>query len=106
MPDDDNITDLGVRFKDPVSDEKMLNIVSRRNGCFDHSYVIDAEAEEVTCSKCDKTFNPMSVLMDLAQKESRWMRNMEQYNDEMKRLSERSRTKCDNCGQMTRISKR
>lgn len=104
MSDDDDVTKLGVRFKNPINEEKMLSLVPYYKGCLDHAYVIDAEADIVTCSKCDKTFNPMSVLVDLCKKESRWMQNAERYTDEMKRLSERRRTKCQYCKKMTPIS--
>lgn len=102
----DNVTEIGVKFKKPIKgDERMLRLRGVPTGCFDHSYVIDAEADKVTCSKCEKSFNPMSVLVDLARKESRWMMNMQRYQKEMKRLSERQRTKCNKCGHMTRISR-
>ena len=104
MADDSKITGIGVGFKKPKPDEQMLSVVRKRH-C-DHAYIIDAEASVVTCSKCDLTFNPMSVLVDLVRVESKFMRNAERYRDEMKRLSERTRTKCDSCGKMTRISQR
>ena len=103
---DDDVKNIGIRFKDPVSEEKMLSLVPRFKGCLQHNYVIDSEADIVTCSKCPKTFNPMSVLVDLCKQESLWMRNFERYGDEMKRLSERRRTKCDHCKKMTDISGR
>lgn len=103
---DDKIIDIGVKFKKPHDEERMLSLVPSYERCIDHAYVIDAEANEVTCSKCDKKFNPMAVLADLARKESRWMMNAQRYRDEMERLSKRQRTKCFNCGEMTRISKR
>lgn len=48
----------------------------------------------------------MFVLKMLMQAESRWNQTRESYQEEMKRLRERSRTKCQHCGQMTRISGR
>ncbi len=104
--EDDDATKIGIRFKNPASEEKMLSLVPYYKGCLQHNYVIDSEADIVTCSKCDKTFNPMSVLVDLSKQESLWMRNFERYADEMKRLSGRSRTKCHHCKKMTDISGR
>ena len=103
----DNIKDIGVRFKKPTTgnEDKFLTLVSPYKGCIEHKYVIDEEGDVVTCSNCDKTFNPMSVLVKLSRKESRWMMNMQRYNEDMKRLSERCRTKCQHCKQMTKISK-
>ncbi len=40
------------------------------------------------------------------QLESQWMRTRAAHQDEMRRLRERSRTKCDHCGKITRISSR
>jgi len=103
---DDNITKIGIGFKKPVNEEKMLTLIpSYHKECREHAYIIDAEASKVTCSKCEKTFNPMSVLVDLARKESQWMMNGKRYTEEMKRLDERSRTKCKKCGEITKISR-
>lgn len=90
---DENVIKLGVRFKKPQSKEKMLTIVKDYGGCREHSYLIDAEADEVSCANCDKKLNPMRVLVDLAQTESLWMLNHKRYTDEVKRLDEKCRTK-------------
>ena len=66
----DNIENIGVKFKNPICKAKMLTLVKSK-GCREHSYIIDEESDIVTCSKCDKTFNPMAVLVALARKESR-----------------------------------
>jgi hypothetical protein len=47
----------------------------------------------------------MWVLTKLAHKETGYHETERRYHEEMKRLSERSRTKCEHCGQMTRISR-
>jgi uncharacterized protein YeaO (DUF488 family) len=39
-------------------------------------------------------------------KEHRWHELHARYQDEMQRLAERERTKCQHCGQLTRISRR
>lgn len=100
---DEKIDRLNVKFKRPLPDGKFLTLVPSYGGCLEHSYVIDPEMDKVTCSKCDKIFNPMAVLVDLARKESRWMQSGERYRDEMKRLDEKQRTKCQHCQKMTRI---
>ncbi len=48
----------------------------------------------------------MFVLRRLASEETSWKRHREVYIDEMKRLKERSRTKCYHCGKMTEISRK
>jgi len=98
----DNVKDIGIKFKKPGDDTKMLSLV-REKDCFEHAYIIDPESDTVECHRCGKAFNPMSVLVDLARKESRWMMNLRDYKDKMKRLSKRQRTKCNNCGKMTAI---
>ncbi|MFA7333371.1 MAG: hypothetical protein WC130_03660 [Kiritimatiellia bacterium] len=103
---DDKIIPLGVTFKKPDDGEKMLSLVTYSPGeCREHSYLIDPQADTVTCKNCPKVFNPMAVLVDLCRKESRWMNSYRQYHDEMKRLDQRQRTKCEHCDKMTRISR-
>jgi uncharacterized protein YeaO (DUF488 family) len=46
------------------------------------------------------------VLRKLAHRETDFHQLAERYHDEMRRLSERSRTRCMHCGKMTRISDR
>jgi radical SAM protein with 4Fe4S-binding SPASM domain len=99
----DNVTPIPVKFKNSKETGKMLTVV-KSYGCVHHAYVIDPDGNEVTCSICNRTFSPMSALVDLSHKESLWMQHHDRYEEEKKRLEERSRTKCDNCGKMTRIS--
>jgi hypothetical protein len=110
---DESVLRLPVKFKTPPSEERTLEVV---HGGFDRcnhnfiivggeikhvTYIIDEAAAEVECSNCKAKLNPMWVLARLAHHETRY-----RYQEEMKRLSERTRTKCDNCGHMTRISRR
>ena len=69
------------------------------------SFEIDIKAAKCTCKKCGETVSPMFVLEQLMKTESRWMQTRAAYQDEMKRLAERSRTKCRHCGEMTGISR-
>lgn len=48
----------------------------------------------------------MWVLTRLATEDRRMHENLDRYNEEMRRLNERVRTKCQHCGAMTRISRR
>lgn len=70
------------------------------------SFEIDLDAGECTCSKCGGKVTPLFVLQQLMLCESIWNRNRETYIDEMKRLRERRRTKCEHCGKITHISHR
>lgn len=69
-------------------------------------FEVDRDAEKCKCLACGEEVSPMFVLEQLMKLESQWMRTRAAYQDEMKRLAERSSTKCRHCGQMTRISKR
>lgn len=69
-------------------------------------FEVDKDAGKCKCLECGEEVSPIFVLMQLMHKESRWARTREAYLDEMKRLNERSSTKCQHCGKMTRISHR
>lgn len=69
-------------------------------------FEIDSDAAKCKCLECGDEVSAMFVLEKLMNKESRWMQAHERYQDEQKRLAERSRTKCEHCGKITRISGR
>lgn len=105
---DDKVTTLPVKFKTPVPAD--LTLVQKTNKCLHHpmfgvSFIVDESLAEVSCSACGEKLNPMWVLSTLAKEDQRMKRNREIYQDEMKRLKERKRTKCRNCGAMTPISR-
>lgn len=124
--DDDNITKLPVGFKTPPSaDGPMLKVVHSFDpgGCnhrwvfradpatgrthrFNAQYLIREGDTEVECSLCNTRLDPMFVLRILAIEENQWQETRKHYQEEMARLNERSRTKCQHCGQMTRIRRR
>lgn len=127
MSDDDKVKPIGVRFKErPTEGDPMLRIVEARygSGACDHRHYFDGnpllggarlrEAQyliregetEVECGQCGTRLDPMFVLKILARQETQYDRSRERYQAEMKRLSERSRTKCQHCGKMTRISRK
>ena len=108
---DDNVSKLPVRFKSPLPADRTLVLPYevQRASCdhmFGVQYIIDIAQAEVECSKCHAKLNPMWVLKQLAIQDSRYYEAQQRYKEEMARLSERSRTKCDNCGKLTRISRR
>lgn len=106
---DDNVTKLPVRFRKPLADEgRIIQEADPIGACRhqDATYLIGPGAADVECSKCGTRLDPMWVLRQLARHDSRMHSAHSRYHEEMKRLSERTRTKCENCGQMTRISRR
>ncbi len=122
MSRDDNIKPLPVKFKKPPGDDPpFLTVINRwggNDGCDHRSYYVEGrgfvpvtyqirEGEtEVECSRCNTRVDPMFVLKIMATEETTWSRTRERYIEEMKRLRERSRTKCWHCGKMTEISRR
>jgi hypothetical protein len=121
---DDKIKPLPVKFKKPPGDEPPFLKVVHYGGPCNHqwfwrgdptsadsrmvnvTYLIREGETEVECSNCGTKLDPMWVLRRMATEETQWLRTRERYMDEMKRLRERSRTKCWHCGKMTEISRR
>lgn len=110
--DDGKITQIGVQFKSRPEDGERsllrLHEVPKAGGC-NHlfvTYIVDEALATVECGQCGEKLSPTWVLQKLANNESHHARIRDDYQAEMKRLKERSRTKCDHCGKMTRISKR
>lgn len=66
---------------------------------------VDLKGGKCKCLKCGGEVGPMFVLEQLMHKESQWMQTRAAYQDEMRRLDERSSTKCQHCDKMTRISR-
>jgi ribosomal protein S27E len=106
--EDDKVKRLPVRFKTPSPPERSLLLpfeVGARQ-CFHKQFLIDAEKAEVECADCHALLNPLWVLAQLAHRDHRFHEAHRRYAEEMKRLEERSRTRCQGCGRMTRISRR
>ncbi|WP_227461678.1 hypothetical protein [Cupriavidus pauculus] len=94
--------------KAPAEQGSYLQIASEFTpGACRHraGFVFDEKLENVLCKGCGERVSPIWVLRQLAQEETRWHRARETYQEEMKRLAERSRTKCRHCGEMTPISR-
>ena len=108
--DDVNVKRLPVRFKGPMPEERsvvQLHEVGRSVEC-SHlfvQYLVCDSAAEVECGRCGAKLNPMWVLIRLASEDRRMEESQKRYQDELKRLEGRSRTKCRCCGKMTPISR-
>ncbi len=109
MSEDDKKTADIVRLKTKARPDAGLMLVPPPFGKCQHyanSYEVDVDAGECVCLACGDKVSPIFVLERLMKAESRFMRARESYQSEMKRLKERSKTKCDHCGHMTRISRK
>jgi hypothetical protein len=123
--DDDNVTRLKTKFKKQDGDHPFLKVVHYDGERCNHRYRWDGDAmssngsrmvnatyliregeTEIECGLCNTRLDPMFVLRIMASEENSWSNARARYIDEMKRLRERSRTKCMNCGKMTEISRR
>lgn len=110
---EDNVTKLGVRFKAPTPPDRTVvrpHEVGRRE-CMHlidmgASFIVSEKEAEVTCSLCQTKLSPVWALAQLAGRESRFHEAHKRYHEEMARLSERAKTKCQHCDRMTRISRR
>lgn len=106
-----DVKKLPVKYKEPPHADAFLVIKSGpkcgENG-YDHigPYVVDESQSEVECGACHAKLNPIWVLQRMARKETGWHRTRAAYEEEMKRLTERSSTKCRHCDRMTPISRR
>lgn len=101
--DDDKIKQIPVKFKNPKPDDKFLVVENRKCLHYNGPFLVDDSLEHIECGQCGEKLNPMWVLRQLANKETTWHLSLERYRDAMKRLDEKQRCKCQNCGQITRI---
>jgi hypothetical protein len=108
LGDDGKVTPLPVRFKGPLPDERTLlapyEVGKTKCSHFPVRAIVDASLAEVTCGDCGEKLNPMWVLAQLANRDRNFAEAHARYHEQMKRLSERTSTKCRHCGKMTRIS--
>lgn len=104
-----NVTKLPVQFKNQGPEERTLLRpweVGKTGTCQHPKFVVDDKKLEVECGVCAEKLNPMWVLAHLAAHDARIHAASKRYAEEMKRLSDRSKTKCHHCGKMTWISRR
>lgn len=101
-----NVLVLPVKRKEPPGADAPFLVVESLGECSHFGpFVVNEKEDTVTCKQCGTRLNPMYVLKRLAMEETRWHRARSTYQDETKRLKERSRTKCRHCGEMTPISR-
>lgn len=106
---DDNITRFPIKAKKQPNEDRTLVQpfeVARYGECDHPRFIVDPAKAEVECAVCSERLNPIWVLTRLAGEDRRMENTRERYREEMARLAERSRTKCQHCGEMTRISRK
>lgn len=104
---DTKVVMLGVKPK-PSPDSPLFLVPPPAEGCQHHfgPFEVDVRAGKCRCRACNGEVSPIFVLERLMHDESRWNRGRKAFYEEAARLRERSRTKCQHCGEMTRISQR
>lgn len=104
---DVNVVQLPVVNRPALDEAPMLQAVPYSH-CKHYftTFTVDIDAGKCFCKDCGGEVSPMFVLAELMRLESRWNRTRLAYQDEMKRLDERSKTKCRKCGEMTEISRK
>jgi hypothetical protein len=100
-----DVHELPIRPRRDLGEERVLRAVHTGQCWHHHGFTVDDQLAEVTCVGCGEKLNPMWVLGELARRENRYHELHARYHDELKRLADRSRTKCEHCDQMTRISR-
>jgi hypothetical protein len=105
--DDGNVVTFTGKQRPNLEDGPMLRPVEPGR-CSHHfaNYEVDIDGGKCKCLRCGEEITPFFVLAELMREESKWWRARATYQDQMKRLEERSRTKCQHCGEMTRVSRR
>jgi len=88
-----------------LTDNGRVLSEERSYKCMHRRFTIDDRLGHVECRDCKEKLNPMHALTMLARQETQYHELHERYQDELKRLAERSKTKCEHCQKMTRISK-
>lgn len=99
-----NIVTLNER---PQTDKRVTQRVWKPKGriCTHGPFLIDPNLQDVECGSCGEMLNPMYVLGRLAGEETKFHSYQKQYQEDMARLKERERTKCQHCKQITKISR-
>lgn len=106
IKDETGVVQLPVKRR---QDTKGLMLVPPEPSGCSHlmtAFTVDVKAGKCACRGCGQEVSPMFVLERLMQKESQWQRTREAYQGEMQRLGERTKTKCQHCKKMTRVSNR
>jgi predicted RNA-binding Zn-ribbon protein involved in translation (DUF1610 family) len=100
METENNISVLPVKKRE--KGENALTVVNH-GLCRHEKFEVDEKLAEVKCKACGEKMSPMWVLVQIAHRESRLAERLLNLRTECRLLEGRVRTKCDNCGKMTRI---
>lgn len=87
--------------------EKVINIVGSSErfakGCKHNKFIVDTQLGYVKCGICNEHLNPMWVIEQYANHEHRLFQQLNRLNSLTKILKDKTKCKCEHCGQMTKI---
>jgi DNA-directed RNA polymerase subunit RPC12/RpoP len=98
--DDKKVSHLPIRRR--LASEKVLEVVTPYV-CQHKHFDVDARLQEVECRDCKAKLNPMWVLVALSHEEHRLLDRWARLQAQIQSMSEKTRTKCKNCGKFTPI---
>lgn len=82
-----------------------LKVVKKKfNRCRHNRILINEELSEVECQDCCEKLSPIWVLKMLANKQEAIESRIGTLQEREKKLQGRLRTKCEHCGQFTKIN--
>lgn len=90
----------------PMSDWAVLRLNKFSIRCQHNNFIVAPSLNTVECGICGKELNPIWVLEQLCNKESRANRRVQQLQQMADAAIKMNRCKCEHCNQMTRIKKR
>lgn len=73
--------------------------------CRHNRFHIDETLNFVKCGLCGEHLNPIWVIAQLANRESRARRTVSELEHLAKKTEQKLRCKCEHCGNMTRIQR-
>jgi len=76
----------------------------KRVGCRHLHVIVNEERANCRCKDCGEILSPMAVLCRFAKEESRYVYEGVALYNKRKKLTEKSRTKCQHCGRMTHVN--
>lgn len=74
-------------------------------GCRHNKYILNEQLNTVKCGICEKELNPIWVLTQFVNAESRYFMNIEALEKTAEKAKKKNRCKCEHCQKMTRIQR-
>lgn len=99
----DDIINIGVRKKHVDPDRTLESVLV--GDCSHPRFIVDKRLNEVECAVCKERLNPIWVLGQIANQESRVADRRNRLIALVKKLSSKVKYKCRSCGKMNDMSR-